>query len=374
MVFYRENTVRHNQIMIKSAKPIFFLIFCFSAFFVSTELTFSSTSINITGSPIPITNIDTDEMSAQIQHTTDLNGPFVANAFALANVLGYPIGKSTIGSFPHFQIGISAGAGCTNMKYFDKSSSANDDDTLPVFAPNPVIHFGVGLFSNFDAIGKFFYISKSAVNRYKAGIDYERNGIELKDYLIFSTGAKLRYNYIKEKKFLPFYLSFGGITFSLGGNFMYGDIKFTGDYTYDFEDVTIDIPPQITVPMHFDGQFGADIHWAIFSLDAQAVAYFDIFYLFSFYTGFGLACNMGSFKLESGGVGDLTTTSPLSPYNQFGMLTFSSKNKYRPSPLMPLYILGLEINILVVKLNVETMVNMLNRSDVNIQFGTRVQI
>jgi hypothetical protein len=361
--------------MLKSAKPVFISIFCFFAIGFSTKDLFPGTSITITGNPIPITDIDTDEMASQIQHTTDLNGPFVANAFALANVLGYPLGKSTLGSFPHFQLGFATGAGCTNMKYFDDDSST-EDDTLPMFAPNPVIHFGVGLFGGLDLLAKMFYISKSAVKRYKSDIDYERNGMALKDYLIFSTGAKLRYNYIKEKKFLPFYLSFGGITFSLGGNFMYGNIKFTGDYTYDFEGVTVNIPPPASVPMHFDGQFGADINWAIFTLDAQAIAYFDIFYLFSFYTGFGLACNIGSFKLESGGTGNLTAdnVSPPLPSNQMGKLTFSSKNKYRPSPLMPLYILGLEINILVVKLNVETMVNMLNRSDVNIQFGTRVQI
>ncbi len=362
--------------MIKSAKPALLLFFCFSVFFTSARLSFSSTSINITDTPIPITSIDTDEMSAQIQHTTDLNGPFVANAFALANVLGYPIGKSTIGNFPHFQLGIAAGAGCANMNYFDKNDSAKENDTLPVFAPNPVIHFGVGLFGGLDLLSKVLYISKSAVNKYKPGIDYERNGITLNDFMIFSTGAKLRYNYIKEKKILPYYLSFGGITFSLGGSFMYGDIKFIGDYTYDFENVTVNLPPSRTVQMHFDGQFGADIHWAIFSIDAQAVAYFDIFYLFSFYTGFGLACNMGSFKLDSGGEGKLTAdnVSPPLPGNDMGKLSFSSKNKYHPSPLMPLYILGLEINILVVKLNVETMVNLLNRSDVNIQFGTRVQI
>ncbi|MBN2400876.1 MAG: hypothetical protein JXN64_00605, partial [Spirochaetes bacterium] len=197
----------------------------------------------------------------------------------------------------------------------------------------------------------------------------------LKDYKIYSVGGKIRYNYIPGKKFLPFYLAFGGVTFSLGGNFMYGDISFTGDYEYEFDDISVSGVPT-DIPMYFDGGFDANIHWAIFTIDAQAVAYFDLLYLFSLYSGFGVAGNIGSFKVKFEGEGDFTTDpvySPPLPSNDLGTLTFLSKNKYRPSPVIPLYILGLEINILVVKLNAETMVNLLNRSDVNVQFGTRFQ-
>ena len=45
-------------------------------------------------------------------------------------------------------------------------------------------------------------------------------------------------------------------------------------------------------------QYDSNIHWAIFTIDAQAVAYFDLFYLFSLYTGFGVAGNIGSFKCK----------------------------------------------------------------------------
>jgi hypothetical protein len=363
--------------MIKPVKSLSIFLFYSIIFFLFYNNSFSSTSIEITNLPPGVT-IDTaeiDKMVDQLQHTIDKNGPFVANAFALANVLGYPIGKSYLGSFPSFEIGLAAGAGCTNMKYFDKSDPAHDNGTRPMFAPNPVIHFGVGIGGGVDVLGKMFYISKSVVNRYKSDIDYEAHGTTLKDYKIYSAGAKLRYNYIKEKKFLPFYLSFGGITFSLGGNILYGDISFTGNYKYDFENVTVDLPPTRTVPMHFDGQFDANIHWAIFTLDAQAIAYFDIFYLFSLYSGFGATGNIGSFKVKFNGNGTFTAdnVSPPLPTNEMGNLTFTSKNSYGPSHVIPLYILGLEINILVLKLNVETMVNLLNRSDVSAQFGTRLQ-
>ncbi len=358
---------------------LFFSLFIVMIFLLYGDLHSSTT---ITVSPNPVTGLnesdfDVSEMENQLQDTIDLNGPFVANAFALANVLGYPIGKSYLGSFPSFEVGLAGGAGCANMKYFDDDDPAHDNGTLPVFAPNPVIHFGVGIGGGIDVLGKMFYISKSVINKYKSDIDYETRGTTLKDFKIYSVGAKIRYNYIKEKKFLPFYLSFGGITFSLGGNFMYGDISFFGDYEYDFDNVNIG-GLAAGVPINFNGIFESNIHWAIFTIDAQAIAYFDIFYLFSLYTGFGVAGNIGSFKVKFDGGGDATTTSG-GPFetnygtNQVGSIGFMSKNNYRPDPVIPLYILGLEINILVLKLNAETMVNLLNRSDVNVQFGTRLQ-
>jgi hypothetical protein len=364
--------------MIKLKKSLAIISFCFVIIFFIYINSYSNTNIDITSGPLPQSAFDTDEMARQIQDTSDLNGPFVANAFALANVLGYPIGKSYLGSFPHFEIGLAAGSGCTNMKYFDENDPAHDNDTLPMFAPNAVLHFGIGIGGGVDILGKMFYVSKSVVNKYKSDIDYETDVATLKDYKIYSVGGKIRYNYIPRKKILPFYLAFGGVTFSLGGNFMYGDISFTGDYEYDFEDITVNIPPPTNVPVHFNGTFDANIHWAIFTIDAQAIAYFDIFYLFSIYTGFGAACNIGAFKVQFAGDGDATTDDPtyktaVDSSGQIGHVEFLTKNKYRPSPVIPLYILGLEINILVLKLNAETMVNLLNRSDVNVQFGTRLQ-
>ena len=100
-----------------------------------------------------------------------------------------------------------------------------------------------------------------------------------------------------------------------------------------------------------------------------------IYFIYSaFIQDLALPVIFGSFKLESGGNGNLTTTDLTPPNDNLGTLDFSSKNKYKPSPVMPLYILGLEINILVLKLTAETMVNLLNRSDVNVQFGTRLSV
>lgn len=372
--------------MIKPAKLFsFFFIPLVMAFIPFTNL-YSTTNITITLDPtadlvLDTGDFETSKMENQIQDTSDKNGPFVANAFALANVLGFPIGKSYLGAFPSFELGISGGAGCTNMEYYDKTELAHNNGTRPMFAPNPILHFGMGIAGGVDIIGKIFYLSKSFVDHYKSDIKYGNDVFKVTDYKVYSVGGKLRYNYIKEKKFLPFYLSFGGVTFSLGGNFMYGDINVTGNYKYDFKNITVTNPgpgpASYEVPINFDGQYQTKIHWTIFTVDAQAIAYFDIFYFISLYSGFGVAGNIGSFNIKFIGSGNATSDDPnyfgITGTNNVGRIDFMTKNSYRPSPVIPLYILGFEINILVLKLNAETMVNLLNRSDVNAQVGTRLQ-
>jgi hypothetical protein len=316
---------------------------------------------------------DATDLVNQVQDKADLNGPIIADSFAMGNITGYPVGKATIGTFPHFQVGVAMGAGMTNMRYFDDSRPESDNGSLPGITPNPVLHFGVGLGGGFDIIGKYFSLSKAVVD---PGVSADI--AKLSDYKLLSMGAKLRYNIVEEKKLLPFIFNFGGVTISLGGDFMYGDIKVTGDYEVDFNDITVEVggAPN-TITANFDGEYNARVLWSIFSLTAQAVAYFDVFYLFSFYTGFGLTGNVGYFKMRFGGTGDLTSEDPPisgAPYNgEMGTLIFESINTYQPYYAIPTYLLGLEINLWVLKVTGETMVNLYNRKDVNATVGVRVQ-
>jgi hypothetical protein len=316
---------------------------------------------------------DATDLVNQVQDKADLNGPIIADSFAMGNITGYPVGKATIGTFPHFQVGVAMGAGMTNMRYFDDSRPESDNGSLPGITPNPVLHFGVGLGGGFDIIGKYFSLSKAVVD---PGVSADI--AKLSDYKLLSMGAKLRYNIVEKKKLLPFIFNFGGVTISLGGDFMYGDIKVTGDYEVDFNDITVEVggAPN-TITANFDGEYNARVLWSIFSLTAQAVAYFDVFYLFSFYTGFGLTGNVGYFKMRFGGTGDLTSEDPPisgAPYNgEMGTLIFESINTYQPYYAIPTYLLGLEINLWVLKVTGETMVNLYNRKDVNATVGVRVQ-
>ncbi len=317
---------------------------------------------------------DATDLINQVQDKADLNGPIVADSLAMGNITGYPIGKATLGSFPHFQVGVAMGAGMTNMRYFDDSRPESDNGSLPGITPNPVLIFGVGLGGGFDVVGKYFSLSKAIVD---PGLSTDI--AKLSDYKLLSIGAKLRYNIIEKKKLLPFIFNFGGVTVSLGGDFMYGDVKVTGDYEVDFDDIAIEESGNpFTITTNFDGEYNARVLWSIFSLTAQAVAYFDVFYLFSFYTGFGLTGNVGYFKMRFGGIGDLTSEDPPisgAPYNgQIGTLLFDSTNKYHPYYAIPTYLIGLELNLWKLKITGETMVNLYNRKDVNATVGLRVQI
>lgn len=160
---------------------------------------------------------------------------------------------------------------------------------------------------------------------------------------------------------------------------MYGRFNLSGDYKQDLSDSTVQISgaPQ-NIDMQFDGTYNAIIEWSVFSITTQVIGYIDIFYFFSLYTGFDLTGNFGFFDIEFDGTGKLlskdftalsTTGSP-----EVGSISFITKNKFHPGYVIPAYIIGLEINILVIKLNIESMVNLRNGSDVNIQVGTRIEI
>ena len=133
--------------------------------------------------------------------------------------------------------------------------------------------------------------------------------------------------------------------------------------------------------IQFIGGLDAAIKWSIFSITTQAVAYFDFLYIFSLYSGFGLSCNFGTFSIEFDGEGELFIVSDINlsnitgeNTNRIGALYFVTENSYKSTIFLPAYIIGLEINILYAKLNLETMVNMRNASDVNAQVGVRIQI
>lgn len=333
---------------------------------------YGRTTINVTpdgGVTVPPNS--TDSIEKQLQDITDKNGTFIANSFALANMLGYPIGKSSIGHFPHMEAGVAVGVALTNAKYFDDKA---EDGTFPGVMANPVVHAGFGLAGNFDIIGKLFYFRKSI---YDPGIDTDT--ATLQDFNFISFGAKLRYNYLKETTIIPFLLSFGGVTFSIGGDIMMGNVDVSGEYDAEYEDITIQYGAyngQLT--SNFNSTYGATVSWTVFTLSAQALAYIDVMYLFSFYTGFGLATNLGFFSTDFNGDGQLTSDDPaflaVKADGLIGTMEFESVNSYMPNYIIPTFIFGVEINLFVIKLTADTMVNLYNRSDVTLQGGVRVHL
>ncbi len=339
---------------------------------LTTTAVFARTTIDVTpagGVTVPQDSMDSIEQ--QLQDITDKNGKFIANSFALANILGYPIGKSSIGHFPHMEAGVALGVALTNAKYFDDKA---EDGTFPGVMANPVIHAGFGLAGNFDIIGKLFYFRKSIY-----APDINTDTATLQDFNFISFGAKLRYNYLKEATILPFLLKFGGLTFSIGADIMMGNVDVTGKYDAKYEDITVRYNgTDYTLTSNLDSAYGATVSWTVFTVSTQALAYIDVMYLFSFYTGFGLATNLGFFSTDFNGNGQLTTDDNIyiaaKGNGDIGTMEFESVNSYMPAYVIPTFIVGVEINLFVIKLTADTMVNLYNRSDVTLQAGVRMQL
>ena len=220
----KECTIIKKPLLAAIIVTIFFVNFLRDSVYSSTIMDISSIEL------IPgLDAIDTTNLSIQIENIQDLNGPFIADGFAFANNLGYPIGKSYLGSFPHFEFGFSIGVGGANMKYFDEDDPDIDNGSFPSFRINPSLHFGVGLGYGLDVIGKRVYVSKNSFDSiYDEDVDFDI--ITLSDFKIYSIGGKLRYNIIKEKNIAPYMLSFGGITLSFGCDALYGNIGVGVDY------------------------------------------------------------------------------------------------------------------------------------------------
>lgn len=347
-------------------------IVCMICILVICSPVYARTTITVTpdgGVTVPADS--TDSIETQLQDVTDKNGKFIANSFALANLLGYPVGKSSIGHFPHMEAGVAVGVALTNAKYFDDKA---EDGTFPGVMANPVIHAGFGLAGNFDIIGKLFYFRKSIYDP-----DIDTDTATLRDFNFISFGAKLRYNYLKEATILPFLLKFGGLTFGIGGDIMMGNVDVTGKYDAKYEDITISYGSNdYPLTSNFNSTYGATVSWTVFTVSAQAIAYIDVMYLFSFYSGFGLATNLGFFSTDFSGNGQLTTDDtlyvPEKGDENIGTMEFESVNSYMPAYVMPTFIVGVEINLFVIKLTADTMVNLYNRSDVTLQAGVRMQL
>ncbi len=312
------------------------------------------------------------ELEQNVQEIVNKNGPFISNSFAMGNLTGYPVGESHIGAFPHMQFGLFAGMGGTNMAYFDKGSKASSDGTMPGITPNVALQFGIGLTEKTDLLGKFFLLSDSILD---PGLSTDM--VTLQKYTILSVGGKFRYQIFGKQTILPFLFNFGGLTFSVGGDVMYGRFELTGDYDADYGNISIDWGAGATdVPLNFSSQYDGTILWGIFALSTQIVAYFEVFGIFQPYTGFGLAANYGYSRIKFNADGDLTTDAAGYPPAYAGKvadMTFLSKNAYTPYYVIPTYIVGLELNLWLMKITAETMANLYNLSDINAQLGVRFQ-
>jgi hypothetical protein len=352
---------QNSKVGMKKISGIIFLCFLVLLMWQRGGIAKTTVAVTSPGGEIDI-GTETVKFTQQFEDELDLIGPIFADAFAFSNTLGYPIGKAYIGTFPHMEFGVSLGTGLTNMESRRDDHDDSDGTEVLGVAPAPSLHFGFGLGMGFDVIGKIFVYDFSM---YDPEVDYK--GYELRDFRMYSFGGRIRYNWLKDAVLVPFLLHFGGLTFSLGADYMRGNLEFGGDYDTTFEDIVV-TPPGTAVPVDFSGAYVSKLKWYQLSLSLDALAYFDILYVLTFYTGVGCSVGYGWFTMEFDAAGDLDYSG-----TNVGSATMTSENKYNPQKVIPTYTAGLEVNILVMKINAETKVNLRNKSDISVLIGTRLQ-
>lgn len=337
---------------------------------LSAKTTFTISSTNTT-IPVGTTSLF-DDLTAQAQSFTDQfqssvdkNGPAWANAYGLSNSTGYATGKAYLGDFPHFEAGFFLNAGLANTKVLQNSNSGSYNGETVAIGAYPSVRVGFGLGGGFDFQGKFFSINKDFYN-----MDYDLKKVRLEDYSLYCIGGRLRYNIIKEKTVIPFLFTFGGLTLSTGADMMRGLIKVGGDYDKEFTSIDLSSSLGLSVNPVLDGQYDASITWYQLSVSTQLLAYFEIVKLFSFYTGGGLTVGYGWFNTEFNANGIISDTT----FGDLAEVSLDSKSKYHPKKIFPTYAIGVELNIPLVKVIVESQVNLRNREDVTITAGMRITL
>lgn len=304
---------------------------------------------------------------SDLDNTVGRNFRNYPGAFAMANLGGYPIGDAYLGNFPHMFFGVSVSIGCANMEYYNEAIP-RETSVYPAYAPNPVLSLGFGLAGGFDVLAKVMIFNDAM---WRPPLD--EKSAKLSKFNIYSFGGKLRKNLVKEKKILPYLFGFGGFTISAGADYMEGIMGINGQYEHSLGNVFIN-PPGGYFNLDFTAYYNFNLKWRMLAANAQAIVYFNFLWLFDIYTGVGLAMTWGSTSLEGSGIGYVTNpllgTPPGSP---LGLIRAKASYSGHPRGFMGLFIAGLEINLWILKISLESMLNISNGEDINIQVGTRLQ-
>lgn len=340
---------------------LFFVLIFSNLIYASTTIT--STAVG--GSDLTSTGLV--EFAEQIQEKSDRYGPVIANGYAIVNSAGYLVGSSILGSFPSLFLGFSL-----------NGALAFPEEGKRMYAVNPAVYFGLGLSKKMDVMGKLMLYNDGFYNP-STGSDM----LVFEKINLYSVGAKIRYLLVEKKAILPGLFNFGGITASVGFDYMYGNINFTGVQNIPLGQIEADPDgaggfPASSIDLSSDTNYDIKTKWYMLTTQARVLAYVDIFWIFGFYSGFGANLNYGSFDIDATLTGNVTTTDAAYILANGGsgdvaIIDGLTKNSYTPYYIIPEYVFGLELNLVAIRFNFETAVNLRNSRDVNLQFGVRVQ-
>jgi len=346
-----------------------------------------------------------NQLSSFPQLFIEKNKDFTATGFALANPLGYPNGKNTIKKFPHFEAGIAVGASIYDFSRINDFNTETNP-TVPGIGANAGVHFGTGITDNFDLTVKFFTIGlfytysndiQQSIQGKPINFNFTRNDIT-------SFGIKGRYKLLPRIKVMPYVFSFGGISVNLSLDYLSTDFRMEASYNnadsislnltdpLDSSNTENDKPTSIQSQLSGKGT----VMSKFFSVTPEILVYADFFYAITLYTGPSLTINMGHMDINLDIEGDVKNTdnvtinSPLSggdliliPANQtIASAVLLSDNRLIPAWFTPRWIIGMEINIVMVKIQVEaaielaSLVHVKEFSDIaaTVQVGIRVDL
>lgn len=299
------------------------------------------------------------------------NDKSIPTGFAMANTLGYPNGKGIIKPLPHFEAGLAAGGSV--YKISRSKDFSKDNPEIPGFGANAAIHFGTGISDNSDLSAKIFF--NNGIYNYKKSMsqstETRRYKIDLEKTEFISFGVKYRYNMIKPADLVPVLFSFGGLTAGVSLDYMYGKISASGSFsdsrnisfTIAEDPITHNTNISRVVNVRTDVKGNAAVRWSITSVSPELIAYADLLYFMTLYTGPVISFNAGYVQYDIKATGTLKNTAALYsdgniveavPANSTiasGIL--KSNTTYKIPPVIPSWKLGIEFNILAVKLQIE---------------------
>jgi len=344
----------------------------------------------VLGPAVSFTDINETESDIK-KHPEDLledNDTIIPYGFALANTIGYPNGKAII---PRFEAGFATGAAA--YQYDRYENFTNDNPEVPGVGANAAVHFGLGITEDTDVTFKLFvnqgmYTPDKSIDKESDERDYK---ISLEETDLVSIGIKGRYNLIGETSIVPFVLSFGGVTAGVAVDYSHGNVSasttyidrravsFTGTSTFSGDE----FEQEIDIETKVKGE--TKIEWNIVSVTPEIMAYADLFYVFTFYTGPAVALNAGSANITATAEGSLKNQENVyADENQITTLAETGStiatgelkaNAPYDIPLaVPMWKLGMEINIMAFKIQAEAATVLTSPADsFTAQVGLRMQ-
>lgn len=309
-------------------------------------------------------NTASDQLTQHPNLFIHKNSEVIPTGLALANVLGYPNGRSMIGQFPHFEFGVSAGVAVYQLFRYEDYSKDNPE--VPGGGVNGAFHFGTGIDDRMDIMFKIFVLGSYYTydKRFDQTADDRAYDMEVSDNSIYSFGVKTRYNIIRPSRRSLF--SFGGININLAFDYMSARFAAGGSYytiqTVDME--LFDLSETSTIPVELSGTVTGSsvIQWHLFTVTPEVIAYFDVFYFISVYSGFAVSVNRGAVTFEVDADGVLRNTAAINDSlnneivaagSPLATARLHADSSMTPNIILPRFILGFEFDFWLFKMQVE---------------------